>query len=791
MKVNLGLFVVISLTLLEVAEGAKTVVSPSYVWPLRYIYNGTVPVFPPLTVHGNLTKEDISLKFDGKTSWLDAGELLGSCISQPQTCGNGLSVVIRVKINDDKSFPQLTSSTPRFFFDSGGFHGEGASIYLQSQQLVAQVADKKRVWKVSSEISKNTWHFVLLTWSSLHGLSIFIDGPLQGQSSQSASFQSQPIAASSNHVVIGKCNSLNENTFAGFSSDLVAVFDSVSPDGKVYLSYSFSAPTTRGNIRHVNAKFINSADYDLIIFPDRGEHQSTGYQLEARSSTLLEYVLREGPLPVGMSFRLQNKKNGEQLTFQGKNTLHVISSDDKQVVTGFKIEQDGSIRLITSTSAVSINYQIKPAQVSSEKEIHAAGTMSTSPVQKLPEKPTSESLLTDNPESPEGEESNGNVTIIVPTTISNGTVNQTEAISTTARPSKLPPHRTTGIPPTIPPPTVPAAISKPTPVFKKPDVSNTTVNASGSASGSNGTSITGNATAASKNVSNAGLNATTTTRPSLNNTRGNKTGEVHISSPEMPEEEEQFQGIEVGDNAAMNITGDLELPNENATEGAVTVNNATKNYTNVKEVKGNQTLAKNASSTEKNTTEGVIRPGEEGEGRPVVTSSVSPDSKPNPWTDVANQTQQRLKPIPWENGRGAYNVLHNMAQQAKLGPNQNGGGMATTNYNAGKDSSRFTSNSDNYQKPVWQYINGQPVTGEWFGENQHLTGQQQQNSGTSPFKFANAKTQEQIESYYKQDLGNNGQPVTSTNAANAMGQSRNKIKYVNRANERQKNRQVL
>ena len=105
----------------------------------------------------------------------------------------------------------------------------------------------------------------------------------------------------------------------------------------IHISWLLSAPSARGNIRYVNAKFINTADFDLIIFPDRGEHQKGGYQLEAHSSTLLEYVLREGPLPLGMNFRLQNKKNGEQLIFNGKYDFHVISSDDKQVVKEYRI----------------------------------------------------------------------------------------------------------------------------------------------------------------------------------------------------------------------------------------------------------------------------------------------------------------------------------------------------------------------------------------------------------------------------------------------------------------------
>lgn len=68
---------------------------------------------------------------------------------------------------------------------------------------------------------------------------LFIDGPMKAQNTQPMSFQLNPVA-SSNHVIIGRCNAEMGRTFAKFSSDLVAVFDSVTPDGKIYLSYSFS-----------------------------------------------------------------------------------------------------------------------------------------------------------------------------------------------------------------------------------------------------------------------------------------------------------------------------------------------------------------------------------------------------------------------------------------------------------------------------------------------------------------------------------------------------------------------
>ena len=68
---------------------------------------------------------------------------------------------------------------------------------------------------------------------------LFINGPMTAQGPQPMSFQLNPVATS-NHVIIGRCNAEMGTTFAKFSSDLVAVFDSVTSDGRIYLSYSLS-----------------------------------------------------------------------------------------------------------------------------------------------------------------------------------------------------------------------------------------------------------------------------------------------------------------------------------------------------------------------------------------------------------------------------------------------------------------------------------------------------------------------------------------------------------------------
>ena len=87
-----------------------------------------------------------------------------------------------------------------------------------------------------------------------------------------------------------------------------------------------------GNIRYVNARFINKGKSDVRIFPDRGIRRKTGYGVSKKSSTLLEFVLKEGPLPYGMDFLVKRNDSDDVLSFHNKEWLHVDASDDIQVV---------------------------------------------------------------------------------------------------------------------------------------------------------------------------------------------------------------------------------------------------------------------------------------------------------------------------------------------------------------------------------------------------------------------------------------------------------------------------
>ena len=69
----------------------------------------------------------------------------GSCIAQPQKCTNGLSMVMRAKIISSNT---KDNTSVRFLFDSGGFNGEGVSLYTKGEDIISEVADKSKFWRV-------------------------------------------------------------------------------------------------------------------------------------------------------------------------------------------------------------------------------------------------------------------------------------------------------------------------------------------------------------------------------------------------------------------------------------------------------------------------------------------------------------------------------------------------------------------------------------------------------------------------------------------------------------------
>lgn len=324
-----------------------------------------------MVVNGGIKQlDDRGLSFDGQTGWIDAGDFEGECIAQPLTCRNGLSLGMRIKLDNVAS-----DSNQKFIFDSGGQNGKGISVFLQDDKFFV-VVGSKGLWQVSTVLEKNKWHFVLATWNVTKGLFLFIDGPLVTSSNDM-----QPLQATarenSNHITIGKANTGTLDTFGKFNMEMIAVFNAFVPDGRVYMSYSYSPPGQRnGNIRYVNARFINKGKTDVRIFPDRGVKKQIGYGVAKKSSTLLEFVLREGPLPYGMDFLVRKNDSDVILKLNDKEWIHVDAADDIQVVAEITITDDKVIKMVFSTKGIIPNFYPKKEKRPGTEKLNKSGNES-------------------------------------------------------------------------------------------------------------------------------------------------------------------------------------------------------------------------------------------------------------------------------------------------------------------------------------------------------------------------------------------------------------------------------
>ena len=125
-----------------------------------------------------------------------------------------------------------------------------------------------------------------------------------------------------------------------------------------------------------------------------------------------------------------------------------------------------------------------------------------------------------------------------------------------------------------------------------------------------------------------------------------------------------------------------------------------------------------------------------GDGKKPVIATINSQ---NPWMIIAKQTQGQQRPILWQNGQGIHKAIYGTVDQENKED-----GIAPVNYNAGTKVENI---------PVWQQVNGQPDINDWFTTKDKFKNDQGVVS-SSPFKFANPKTQQEVNSYYAQNRFN-------------------------------------
>ena len=257
--------------------------------------------------------------------------------------------------------------------------------------------------------------------------------------------------------------------------------------------------------------------------------------------------------------------------------------------------------------------------------------------------------------------------------------------------------------------------------------------------------------------------------------------EPAITSPELPEDGEKVTEQELAENITKeNATDDSGLlgafeEQGNEVQGSkvgsfgtnrtndTNVKNETKQEERVLEQKGNeaqgsQVLGSTVGSSganKANDTKEMNGTKEKQEKLPEqnIATSIRPTEgknptiahidTPNPWLNTAKEVQGQ-QPINWQNGQGLYNAINEIKNEDRK--NKYESGIAPVNYNVGKV-------IGTKEKPVWQFLNGEPEINQLLGQNKFRHAEQN-SVGTSPFKFANPKTQKEIELYYTQNKDN-------------------------------------
>ena len=91
----------------------------------------------------------------------------GKCISDPDKCPDGITMMFWAKIERINVFPD--PSVPKFIFSSGGsdHNSRGFSFFHQNGMYVLEVANSLKIWRKSilhTKIPYNSWFSFAFTW---------------------------------------------------------------------------------------------------------------------------------------------------------------------------------------------------------------------------------------------------------------------------------------------------------------------------------------------------------------------------------------------------------------------------------------------------------------------------------------------------------------------------------------------------------------------------------------------------------------------------------------------------
>lgn len=111
--------------------------------------------------------------------------------------------------------------------------------------------------------------------------------------------------------------------------------------------------TTVSADRYINVNFENKAGVDVALFPDKGEHRTSGYPIRPSMTLELRLVEQGSQTNFPVMFSARNSHTGEKLLIEGETTYVAIPTETSDPVLDAVIT---ATRLYPSYIAISTSF---------------------------------------------------------------------------------------------------------------------------------------------------------------------------------------------------------------------------------------------------------------------------------------------------------------------------------------------------------------------------------------------------------------------------------------------------
>ena len=163
-----------------------------------------------------------SLETDGKGAWVNFGNFVNTCVSEPFLCPFGFTVTVWIKYaildNHGLQYFMGTSGTKEGF---KGFLIYQHFPYDKEDHLAIKVENGTMLWKRSFPVPRDSWTHVTFTWDERDGLVIYANGSAVGGDPKGKATEPEDVYFTT--FTLGRPN--DEMIFSKAAYDEIAVWE--------------------------------------------------------------------------------------------------------------------------------------------------------------------------------------------------------------------------------------------------------------------------------------------------------------------------------------------------------------------------------------------------------------------------------------------------------------------------------------------------------------------------------------------------------------------------------------